>query len=90
MEKHRTEVTEVTEGNLGVVDERAWVKPLASLREHEWKGIAQRTRRSQRGKLGVMDERAWVNTAGFRPKTREWKSTHRGHGGRRGEIAGGG
>jgi hypothetical protein len=49
MEKHRTEVTEVTEGKLGVVDERAWVNTAGfRARTREWKSIAQRTRRSQR------------------------------------------
>jgi hypothetical protein len=31
--KHRTEVTEATEGDLGFVDERAWMNTLASVRE---------------------------------------------------------
>jgi hypothetical protein len=45
--KHRTEVTEVTEG-LGLVARELWWTPLASVREEaNGESIAQRSRRSQ-------------------------------------------
>ena len=47
--KHRTEVTEATEGDWGLVDECTWVKIVDHVREHaKAESIAQRSRRPQR------------------------------------------
>ena len=74
-EKHRTEVTEVTEGKLRTVDERPWVNTVGFPCENT-RMERHRTEVTEvtEGKSGVVDERAWVNTPGFRAKTREWES----------------
>jgi hypothetical protein len=64
--KHRTEVTEATEGDWGWWTRELGWTALASVREYApGESIAQRSRRPQRG-LGLVDERAWVDSVGFR------------------------
>jgi hypothetical protein len=68
--KHRTEVTEVTEGDWGGrrID---WVALVASVREHtNRESIAQWSRRSQRG-IGVGRQIRLGGTGGFRAGTHE-------------------
>jgi hypothetical protein len=90
--EHRTEVTEATEGNWGLVDERAWVDPAASGRgTREWGEHRTEVAEVTEGDLGVVDEKklgcapaAGVRRTRERGKHRteatEWEIDFGGHG----------
>jgi hypothetical protein len=87
--KHRTEVTEVTEGD--------WIGPRIFWRERRGPGcenhaktqsIAQRSRRSQRGEWIGRRTFGWEHCGLGVRVTRKRKASHRGHGGHRGGLDG--
>jgi hypothetical protein len=82
--RHRTEVTEVTEGGTDVVDERLWADRVASGWETRI-GVeaSHRGHGGRRGGIGVVDAKGFGWTGWFPGgKCAHWmKASHRGHGG---------
>ena len=86
--KHRTEVTEVTEGDWGLVAKAVQWTLAASGREARDRG-KHRTEVTEvtEGGLGIGGESCSVDTRGFKARsTRQGKASHRGHRGHRGGL----
>jgi hypothetical protein len=86
--KHRTEVTEATEGDLGWWNKCTLVKDRWLRCGNTPKGKAShRGYGGHRGRFGLVDKCTWVKIVGSGARTRQkGKASRRGHGGHRGRF----